>query len=161
MARGGPRAGAGRKPQLDAMTRLAIGGHYERLRREMIDAALDMKFSRDHESTIEVWEEARQHRKKGQPLDPEHSANVEIALTQDRGINIDLARALDSGLAEHERPSRLETVSVRTPKGIGIPLMKKVAEAETKKRGTKITHRQVREYWKEFQRLNQKLDEDV
>lgn len=141
MPSGGKRKGAGRKPKLEPMARLAVGAHCERLWSDEYEAKLAKEVDA---SLVNVHNE---HKSAHRIPIKERKAWVKSEAGQNHIEDVEDALRLDQGLSDEDIPSRLIQVKAKRPKGIRSKIMKAVAEAEG------ISPRMAESCWKEFRRF--------
>jgi hypothetical protein len=142
MPRGGARSGAGRKPTLSFLEKVAIGSHCQQLWREESDQKLNAVLDAKYETANLEWRKALDARAHGEPLSCYHADDVEFALEDD-----------------HRRASWRKPV--RRPKGKAQAIAKRVATIETAKRGKKVSLRMVETCWDLFRATEKKLIADA
>lgn len=145
MPRGGRREGAGRKPVLDIMARLAVGAHCERLWRDEQALSAERAIAKATSNVRVEWKKAASIpiSKRGSWLRSDayrdFKDDVELAIREQLGTPDD-----------DEDTPRILRIDVPRPKGKRDAIIKHVATQESATRGTEIAESMVRNCWKEF-----------
>ena len=151
MARGGKRAGAGRKAVVSELSRLAIGARCEELwqnewkagvKRAVATATATVAVEWQSVNTIPVAERKRWLQSHAYD---DHRDNIELALREQQKI----------AASDERDPCRGIRIVPRRPKGAREAIMDQVSEEQSAKRGVLVSRRLVESCWKEFRRLEQ------
>lgn len=156
MPRGGRRLGAGRKPALGTIERLAIGAQCERLWQEEWSASLDRTKNDALRGLSREWKEA-----DSVPV-PERASWLGTLAGEEYLENVEFARReLLQIPDENEEPApRLIHFNGPRPKSHRKGIMSAVAREQSLLRAVPISVRLVEACWKEFRALQRRLAEN-
>jgi hypothetical protein len=184
MPRGGPREGAGRKPQVDPADRIWIGQICETLWRE----AIRSKEARARDQATEIvnrewnkiprvprpWFSLELDKDSPEPVPPPLDVRRRAEARKDfarwRGSYgfKQHSEEVEEALKEQQGTSgdidqkakRLYRPNVRRPKGPAKEIIRKVSRSETEKRGTFVSEATVERCWTEYRKVVRSLDDD-
>ena len=157
MSRGGRRAGAGRKPVLSELSRLAIGARCEELWRNEWKAGVKRAVTAATATVAVEWQSvnaipvAERKRWLRPNAYDDHRDNIEFALREQQKI----------AASDERDPCRGIRIVPRRPKGRREAIVDQVSEEQSAKRGVLVSRRLVESCWKEFRRVEQAVRTSV